>query len=121
MEGYFEDGDEGGGNGPFHRGRSGRSALSFRRRGDRLPGRPLYPCGVILSDASLLERLPVQPTPGGYPMVQADKEDVDSLGVRAVAADRISHLCSSAPVNRRIISATGVVLSLVRVTAGAMA
>ncbi|MET9669669.1 hypothetical protein ABZY19_30625 [Streptomyces sp. NPDC006475] len=27
----------------------------------------MHPCGVILSNASLLDRLPVQPTPGGYP------------------------------------------------------
>ncbi|MCZ0999688.1 hypothetical protein O1M63_18730 [Streptomyces mirabilis] len=49
---------------------------------DALPrGYAMHPCGVILSDASLLERLPVQPTPGGYPMVQADKEDVEDLGL----------------------------------------
>ncbi|MFC9682824.1 DNA polymerase III subunit alpha [Streptomyces sp. NPDC056948] len=41
----------------------------------------MHPCGVILSNASLLERLPVQPTPAGYPMVQADKEDVEDLGL----------------------------------------
>lgn len=53
----------------------------------------MHPCGVILSNASLLGRLPVQPTPGGqYPMVQADKEDAASLGVRsaAVAMSRVS-------------------------------
>jgi error-prone DNA polymerase len=49
---------------------------------DALPrGYAMHPCGVILSDAGLLERLPVQPTPGGYPMVQADKEDVEDLGL----------------------------------------
>jgi error-prone DNA polymerase len=49
---------------------------------DALPrGYAMRPCGVILSDAGLLERLPVQPTPGGYPMVQADKEDVEDLGL----------------------------------------
>ena len=59
---------------------------------DALPrGYAMHPCGVILSDASLLDRLPVQPTPGGYPMVQADKEDVDSLGVEAVAVGSVSH------------------------------
>lgn len=51
----------------------------------------MHPCGVILSNATLLDRLPVQPTPGGqYPMVQADKEDVDSLGVDAVAVGSVS-------------------------------
>ncbi|MBT2450700.1 DNA polymerase III subunit alpha [Streptomyces sp. ISL-43] len=50
---------------------------------DALPrGYAMHPCGVILSNASLLDRLPVQPTPGGrYPMVQADKEDVEDLGL----------------------------------------
>ncbi|MET8516027.1 DNA polymerase III subunit alpha [Streptomyces sp. NPDC005077] len=50
---------------------------------DKLPrGMAMHPCGVILSNASLLDRLPVQPTPGGqYPMVQADKEDVEDLGL----------------------------------------
>lgn len=50
---------------------------------DALPrGIAMHPCGVILSDAALLDRLPVQPTPGGrYPMVQADKHDVEALGL----------------------------------------
>ncbi|MET7498453.1 DNA polymerase III subunit alpha [Streptomyces sp900116325] len=50
---------------------------------DKLPrGIAMHPCGVILSNATLLDRLPVQPTPGGqYPMVQADKEDVEDLGL----------------------------------------
>ncbi|MFF1443320.1 DNA polymerase III subunit alpha [Streptomyces sp. NPDC058295] len=49
---------------------------------DALPrGYAMHPCGVILSNASLLERLPVQPTPAGYAMVQADKEDVEDLGL----------------------------------------
>ncbi|MET8768595.1 DNA polymerase III subunit alpha [Streptomyces sp. NPDC004658] len=50
---------------------------------DRLPrGIAMHPCGVILSNSTLLDRLPVQPTPGGqYPMVQADKDDVEDLGL----------------------------------------
>ncbi|WP_331762240.1 DNA polymerase III subunit alpha (plasmid) [Streptomyces sp. NBC_01527] len=50
---------------------------------DALPrGIAMHPCGVILSNATLLDRLPVQPTPGGqYPMVQADKHDVEDLGL----------------------------------------
>jgi DNA polymerase III alpha subunit len=43
----------------------------------------MHPCGVTLSNAALLDRLPVQPAPGSdYPMLQADKEDVDSLGAK---------------------------------------
>ncbi|GHB28928.1 DNA-directed DNA polymerase [Streptomyces umbrinus] len=49
---------------------------------DALPrGYAMHPCGVIISNVSLLNRLPVQPTPAGYPMVQADKEDVEDLGL----------------------------------------
>ncbi|MFJ6017529.1 DNA polymerase III subunit alpha [Streptomyces sp. NPDC092952] len=49
---------------------------------DALPrGIAMHPCGVVLSSAGLLDRLPVQPTPGGYPMLQADKEDVEDLGL----------------------------------------
>ncbi|MFI5987777.1 DNA polymerase III subunit alpha [Streptomyces sp. NPDC051555] len=49
---------------------------------DALPrGYAMHPCGVIISNISLLDRLPVQPTPGGYPMVQADKHDVEDLGL----------------------------------------
>ncbi len=45
-------------------------------------GYAMHPCGVILSDVTLLDRLPVQPTPGGqYPMLQADKEDIEDLGL----------------------------------------
>jgi error-prone DNA polymerase len=49
---------------------------------DALPrGYAMHPCGVIISNAGLLDRLPVQPTPAGYPMVQADKHDVEDLGL----------------------------------------
>ncbi len=50
---------------------------------DKLPrAMAMHPCGVILSNSSLLDRLPVQPTAqGAYPMVQADKDDVEDLGL----------------------------------------
>ncbi|WP_369388342.1 DNA polymerase III subunit alpha [Streptomyces sp. CG1] len=50
---------------------------------DALPrGVAMHPCGVLLSDASLLERTPVMPTSGeGFPMSQFDKEDVEDLGL----------------------------------------
>ncbi len=45
-------------------------------------GYAMHPCGVILSNASLLDRLPVQPTPGGqFPMSLADEHDVEDLGL----------------------------------------
>ncbi|WOX25256.1 DNA polymerase III subunit alpha [Streptomyces solicathayae] len=50
---------------------------------DALPrGIAMHPCGVLLSDASLLTRTPVMPTSGeGFPMSQFDKEDVEDLGL----------------------------------------
>ncbi|WP_405758215.1 DNA polymerase III subunit alpha [Streptomyces sp. NBC_01420] len=50
---------------------------------DALPrGIAMHPCGVLLSDASLLRRTPVMPTSGeGLPMSQFDKEDVEHLGL----------------------------------------
>ncbi|MGW6416916.1 DNA polymerase III subunit alpha [Streptomyces sp. NPDC055055] len=50
---------------------------------DALPrGTAMHPCGVLLSDGSLLTRTPVVPTSGeGFPMSQFDKEDVEDLGL----------------------------------------
>lgn len=50
---------------------------------DALPrGVAMHPCGVLLSDATLLARTPVVPTSGeGFPMSQFDKEDVEDLGL----------------------------------------
>ncbi|MEV7727851.1 DNA polymerase III subunit alpha [Streptomyces sp. NPDC087917] len=50
---------------------------------DALPrGTAMHPCGVLLSDASLLARTPVVPTSAeGFPMSQFDKEDVEDLGL----------------------------------------
>ncbi|MER8008639.1 DNA polymerase III subunit alpha [Streptomyces sp. NPDC094149] len=50
---------------------------------DALPrGVAMHPCGVLLSDASLLGRTPVMPTSGeGLPMSQFDKDDVEDLGL----------------------------------------
>ncbi|MFF0891107.1 DNA polymerase III subunit alpha [Streptomyces sp. NPDC003456] len=50
---------------------------------DALPrGVAMHPCGVLLSDASLLSRTPVMPTSGeGFPMSQFDKDDVEDLGL----------------------------------------
>ncbi|MGW1023248.1 DNA polymerase III subunit alpha [Streptomyces sp. NPDC002577] len=50
---------------------------------DALPrGVAMHPCGVLLSDASLLSRTPTMPTSGeGFPMSQFDKDDVEDLGL----------------------------------------
>ncbi|HEY9440846.1 MAG TPA: DNA polymerase III subunit alpha, partial [Streptomyces sp.] len=50
---------------------------------DALPrGIAMHPCGVLLSDDSLLRRTPVMPTSGEhFPMAQFDKDDVEHLGL----------------------------------------
>ncbi|MFD6994605.1 DNA polymerase III subunit alpha [Streptomyces sp. NPDC059943] len=50
---------------------------------DALPrGMAMHPCGVLLSDSSLLRRTPVVPTSGeSFPMSQFDKDDVEKLGL----------------------------------------
>ena len=41
----------------------------------------LHPCGVLLSDRTLLDRTPVERSFLGYPMSQFDKDDVEELGL----------------------------------------
>ncbi|WP_018382912.1 DNA polymerase III subunit alpha [Wenjunlia vitaminophila] len=49
---------------------------------DGLPrGMAMHPCGVLLSDASLLDRTPVVPSGDGFAMSQFDKDDVEALGL----------------------------------------
>ena len=48
---------------------------------ERLDGLPrhvaMHPCGVLLSDATLLDRTPVEASFAGFPMSQFDKDDVE--------------------------------------------
>ncbi len=52
---------------------------------ERLDGLPrhvaLHPCGVIISDATLLNRTPVEASWLGFPMSQFDKDDVEIMGL----------------------------------------
>ncbi|MEO8107467.1 MAG: DNA polymerase III subunit alpha [Actinomycetes bacterium] len=52
---------------------------------ERLDGLPrhlaLHPCGVLLSDATLLNRTPVEQSGMGFAMSQFDKDDVEHLGL----------------------------------------
>ncbi len=41
----------------------------------------LHPCGVLLSDATLLDRTPVQPSASSFPMSSFDKDDVEVMGL----------------------------------------
>jgi error-prone DNA polymerase len=40
----------------------------------------MHPCGVIIADASLHDRTPIEPSAAGYPMTSFDKDDVEHLG-----------------------------------------
>ena len=40
----------------------------------------LHPCGVLLSDATMLDRTPVESSWQGFPMSQFDKDDVEEMG-----------------------------------------
>jgi len=57
----------------------------FFRLVEKLDGLPrhiaVHPCGVLLSDATLLDRTPVEASYAGFPMSQFDKEDVEDLGL----------------------------------------
>ncbi len=56
--------------------------IDATERLDRLPRHiSMHPCGVILSDASLLDRTPVQPSGIALPMSQFDKHDMDLMGL----------------------------------------
>jgi error-prone DNA polymerase len=52
---------------------------------EKLDGLPrhiaLHPCGVVLSNAGLLDRTPVEASWLGFPMSQFDKDDVETLGL----------------------------------------
>ena len=57
----------------------------FFRLVESLDGLPrhiaMHPCGVLLSDTTLLDRTPVEQSFLGYPMSQFDKDDVEDLGL----------------------------------------
>ena len=56
--------------------------VDLTERLDSLPRHTsVHPCGVILSDTSLLDRTPVQQAGLGLPMSQFDKHDMDPMGL----------------------------------------
>jgi error-prone DNA polymerase len=54
------------------------------RVAERLDGFPrhiaLHPCGIVISDDDLVNRVPLERSFQGYRMIQADKDDVELLG-----------------------------------------
>jgi error-prone DNA polymerase len=52
---------------------------------ERLDGLPrhiaMHPCGILISDRTLLDRTPVEASGQGFPMSEFDKDDVEALGL----------------------------------------
>ncbi|MFC4565448.1 DNA polymerase III subunit alpha [Nocardiopsis mangrovi] len=66
-------------------GLGGGHAQTLFRLAERLDGLPrhiaMHPCGIVVSDASLRDRTPLEPSRVGYDMVQFDKDDVEHMGL----------------------------------------
>lgn len=76
-------------------------------------GTAMHPCGVIISDATLLHRTPVVPTAGeGFPMSQFDKEDVEDLGLLKLDVLGVRMQSAMAHAVAEIARATGERLDL---------
>ncbi|MCQ9183447.1 DNA polymerase III subunit alpha [Streptomyces sp. IBSBF 2953] len=87
---------------------------------DALPrGIAMHPCGVLLSDASLLSRTPVVPTSGeGFPMAQFDKDDVEDLGLLKLDVLGVRMQSAMAHAVAEVERATGERIDLDAVTEG---
>jgi error-prone DNA polymerase len=56
--------------------------IAMAQKLDGLPRHlAMHPCAIALSDATLLDRAPVQIGASGYPMLEFDKDDVEDIGL----------------------------------------
>src|SRR3954451_23945604 len=83
---------------------------------ERLDGLPrhiaVHPCGVLLSDTTLLDRTPVEASFAGFPMSQFDKDDVEELGLLKLDVLGIRMQSSMAHAVELISGTTGVDIDL---------
>jgi error-prone DNA polymerase len=83
---------------------------------ERLDGLPrhvaVHPCGVLLSDATLLDRTPVEASFAGFPMSQFDKDDVEDLGLLKLDVLGIRMQSSMAHAVAEIARVDGVAVDL---------
>ncbi len=83
---------------------------------ERLDGLPrhiaVHPCGVLLSDTTLLDRTPVEASFAGFPMSQFDKDDVEELGLLKLDVLGIRMQSSMAHAVELISGTTGVGIDL---------
>ena len=78
---------------------------------ERLDGLPrhvaLHPCGIVLSDISLLDRTPVESSAAGFPMSHFDKDDVEELGLLKLDVLGIRMQSSMAHAVREVARVSG--------------
>jgi error-prone DNA polymerase len=56
--------------------------IAMAQKLDGLPRHlAMHPCAIALSDATLLDRAPLQIGASGYPMLEFDKDDVEDIGL----------------------------------------
>ncbi len=67
----------------------------------------LHPCGVLLSDATLLDRTPVQPSATSFPMSSFDKDDVEVMGLLKLDVLGIRMQSAFAHATREVERTTG--------------
>ena len=72
----------------------------------------VHPCGVLLSDTTLLDRTPVEASFAGFPMSQFDKDDVEELGLLKLDVLGIRMQSSMAHAVELIRDTTGVEVDL---------
>lgn len=59
-----------------------KMAIGLAERLDGLPRNlAMHPCAVVISDAALYDRAPIETNASNYPMVQWDKDDVEAIGL----------------------------------------
>ncbi len=72
----------------------------------------LHPSGVVLSSPDLADRVPMQESYGGFTMLQADKDDVEALGLVKLDVLGVRMLSSIAHAAAEVERAEGVAVDL---------
>lgn len=87
--------------------------LDLVERLDRLPRHvALHPCGLVLSDATLLARTPVEGSAAGFPMSHFDKDDVEEMGLLKLDVLGVRMQSSMAHAVAEVARITGEALDL---------
>ena len=86
---------------------------------ERLDGFPrhiaLHPCGIVLSNHELVDRVPLERSANGHRMIQADKDDVELLGYLKLDVLGIRMLSSMRHALDEIARTTGEKVDLDRI------